>query len=506
MSVSDKEPVYTYSGNGLNKIFEFDCLINSGNELIVQHTGVNGVQNTLILNTDYSINEIQNENGSYITFPLVSSTYSILSSAEKITLSLDLSFIQEVEYSKSGGLSLLALENSLDYLTRMAQILRRKIERCVKVKEGSGVDPDNLISSITQSVAVASLSATNAASSAAEVEALLSGNAAITLAGNTFNGASQLVQTDANGQLPTNVGVATSKQSDRLYDGVDLSTKFATEIASYASAWAWIKARIQAANFDGIHVGDYIPFVLSAGTAGGLSIAQQSMKAQIAGIDTYYGFGDTAVGHHIDFISKDVINTAIQWQPNDNNNATSVTASPWLSSKVYAWLNGVNNYTTSSYGSAAHGLSASGAGIYQLLPSALQGAIVTKRQLLEYRYSSSGLLTYDNNWAWGDMGNLWLPHEVEVYGCQIWSAGNYSNGTYAHGSMGGVSYPLFSCQGGYHGSRVKTNSSGSRANWWLSAVYGGNSTNACPVDCYGSATVAACSNSTIYVPVCFRVA
>jgi len=292
---------------------------------------------------------------------------------------------------------------------------------------------------------------------------------------------------------------------DRLYDGVDLSTKFATEIASYASVWAWIKARIQAANYNGIHVGDYIPYTLSAGTAGGVAVAQQSMKAQIAGIDTYYGFGDTPVAHHIDFVSKDVINTAIQWQPNDNNNATSVTASPWLSSKVYAWLNGVNNYTTSSYGSVAHGLSASGAGILQLLPSALQSAIVTKRQLLENRYSSSGLLTYDNNWAWGDMGNLWLPHEVEVYGCQIWSAGNYSNGTYAHGSMGGVHYPLFACQGGYHG-RVKTNSSGSRATWWLSAVGGGTSTGACLVDSGGVASIAACSDSTVYAPVCFRIA
>lgn len=533
MTVPAIEPVVTYSGNGSATTFNFGFLINAESELSVQFTNSDGVQTDLVLNTDYSIHETGNSNGSYITFPLGTSTHSVLGTTEKITLSMVLPVNQEVPFGISTGLDFTVLERSFDYLTRIDQIQERKLERCVKVKEGSGVDPDNLIASIDDSVSIASgyasaaassatsaassansatTSATSASTSAASVAALLSGNTAITLKGNTFNGVNQLVQTNASGQLPaldgsllTNVNSVTNKQADRIYDGVDLSIKFATEIAGYASVWAWIKARTQAGNFDGIHVGDYIPFTLSAGTAGGIAVTQQSMKAQIAGIDTYYGFGDTPVAHHIDFVSKDVIDTPVQWQPNDNNNGTSVTSSPWLSSKVYAWLNGVNNYTTSSYGSAAHGLSASGAGILQLLPVALQSAIVTKRQLLEYRYSSSGLLTYDNNWAWGDMGNLWLPHEIEVYGCQIWSSCNYSNGTYAHGSMGGVHYPLFACQGGYHG-RVKTNSSGGRAHWWLSAVYGGTSTDACVVDNNGGAGNANCSYSSVCVPVCFRIA
>lgn len=556
MSVSDLEPVKTTSGNGVNKTFDFDFLINNESELLVQYTDSNGVQSSLVLNTDYSINAVGNPAGSFITFPLASSSHSILSSNEKITLSLDLKFKQEGGYNTSGGLTLGALENSFDYLTRIAQILRRKIDRCVKVKEGSGVNPDELVANLEASALAAANSASDAAqtlndlnstltsavssatsaasSSATEAAAsaaisVSNAQAAATSATNAQAAAGSLgTLITASGDegkflqvaTPYNTGYvkktaaevraildinAARLNSDRLYDGVDLSTKFATEIAGYASVWAWIKARTQAGNFDGIHVGDYIPFTLSAGTAGGISVAQQSMKAQIAGIDTYYGFGDTPVAHHIDFVSKDVIDTPIQWQPNDNNNGTSVTSSPWLSSKVYAWLNGVNNYTTSSYGSAAHGLSASGSGILQLLPAALQSAIVTKRQLLEYRYSSSGLLTYDNSWAWGDMGALWLPHEIEVYGCQIWSACNYSNGTYSHGSMGGVHYPLFACQGGYHG-RVKTNSSGSRASWWLSAVYGGSSAVACVVDSSGVASGAFCSYSSVCVPVCFRIA
>ena len=40
----------------------------------------------------------------------------------------------------------------------------------------------------------------------------------------------------------------------RYYEGVDLTQKFASEIANYSDEWAWIKARIQAGNFKGIYV------------------------------------------------------------------------------------------------------------------------------------------------------------------------------------------------------------------------------------------------------------
>lgn len=292
---------------------------------------------------------------------------------------------------------------------------------------------------------------------------------------------------------------------DRLYKGVNLADKFASEIANYSDQWAWIKARIQAGNFTGIHVGDYLPFKLNAGTAGGKAIAAQDFNAEIAGIDTYYGYGDTPVNHHIDFVTKTVIDTEITWNPADNNNGTSIVPQPWLASQVYAWLNGVNNYNTANaYNKVAHGMNAANAGIYQLLPQALRNVIVQKRQILGQRYSASGLLTYDTTWAWGDMGYLWLPNEVEVYGCQIASAAHYNGGTYIHESMGAVQYPLFACHGGYNG-RVKKTSTGARSPWWLSAVYGGNATSACFVNDNGYATANTTSLAGIRVPVCFRI-
>jgi hypothetical protein len=188
------------------------------------------------------------------------------------------------------------------------------------------------------------------------------------------------------------------------------------------------------------------------------------------------------------------MNTPIQWQPNDNNNGTADQANPWISSKLYACLNGINNYTTNAYNSIPHGIDASAGGILQLLPTALQNAIIQKRQLVEGRYSASGLLTTPNTYAWDDMGKLWLPNEVEVYGTQIWS--------HIYSNENAVQYPIFAGAAGYKG-RLKINSGGSRVHWWLAVAASGTSVLVCHG--YGYTTGYSCSNTNIYVPLCFRI-
>lgn len=47
-------------------------------------------------------------------------------------------------------------------------------------------------------------------------------------------------------------------ENDRLYEGTNLTEKFKDEIANYSDIWQWIKARIKAGSFAGIHVNDYI--------------------------------------------------------------------------------------------------------------------------------------------------------------------------------------------------------------------------------------------------------
>ena len=47
-----------------------------------------------------------------------------------------------------------------------------------------------------------------------------------------------------------------STDGDRYYEGMNLAVKFAEEIKKYSDIWQWIKARIKAGNFAGIHVND----------------------------------------------------------------------------------------------------------------------------------------------------------------------------------------------------------------------------------------------------------
>ncbi len=164
MTVSSIVPVNTYTGNSTVKKFDFDFLIESENELIVQHISEDNVITTLTLGVDYSINEIGNQNGSYIIFPLENSSYNILKENEKITLMLTLTIKQESEFKNSSYFNLNILEWTFDYIVRILQILSRKIERCVKVGEGLSSSPDELMDELNESKRIA----INAAESALE--------------------------------------------------------------------------------------------------------------------------------------------------------------------------------------------------------------------------------------------------------------------------------------------------------------------------------------------------
>ena len=252
-------------------------------------------------------------------------------------------------------------------------------------------------------------------------------------------------------------------ESDHIYYGVDLTVKFAEEIAGYANPWRWIKARLAARNVDGLHVGDYIPIYMG----------NYLMKMQIAGINTYYRTTDQELKWHIDWISKDCYPEPVQWFTSNNNNGTSTDPAPYMKSTVKSFLDG----------------------LVAKLPAEVQEVISSKRFLLENRYSVSGALTDSTSWGWKDIGKLWIPSEYEVFGSCIWATAPWGSGQ-------AVQYPIFANN---WLNRIKGDGDGgSRANWWLLSVCGGDSTYACHVYITGDANGSHCSNAH-RVPVCFRI-
>lgn len=249
------------------------------------------------------------------------------------------------------------------------------------------------------------------------------------------------------------------------YTERDLTTVFASEISGYSDVWAWIKARITAVNWDGLMIGDYIPFQMNG----------QTVKAQIAGIDTYYGVMDQAVGHHIDFISRDCFNSTMKWNTTNTNQGTASENSPWLASNAYSVLN-----TT----------------WYNYLPAALKSVIVEKRFLIETRYSSSGAITASNGWKWANIGKLWLPSVYEIAGSNVWGTQGYSEGH-------AVQYPIFANSWQYR--RKGAGNGGGRCDWWTLTPSGVSSAAVCGVNGNGDVTHLGAADNEFREPVCFRI-
>lgn len=165
--ITNVDAINNHTGNNSATTFDFDFLVRNSDELVVIRTDSDSSQVTLVLDTDYSINELENENGSYITFPLITSSYDKLQADETLSIYLDLDFEQQSEFGNSSSLNLQEVENSFDYVTRLCQILKRENDRAIKSPIGTTIEPDALIETLTTASAEAEASALAAAASAA---------------------------------------------------------------------------------------------------------------------------------------------------------------------------------------------------------------------------------------------------------------------------------------------------------------------------------------------------
>lgn len=282
---------------------------------------------------------------------------------------------------------------------------------------------------------------------------------------------------------------------DRYYGGTDLTVKFADEIADCNNdPFAWIKARIKAVDYKGLHVNDYIPWT---------STNNKKVKSCIAGIDTYYKFADTSIPHHIDFISRDMWpELHVMNKVNYNNGITKTDGTaveyPWLASDLYHWLNSLSGEVPNGtdVGGNPVAVDYSTTGVWDKLPATLQAVIVPKRAYLPKRYSATGKLSTDNSAGYADLGKLWIPSEMEVAGTNIWGDNKYGN-------MFFVQYPIFA----NNGNRLKgLGDGGGRYSWWtLSAPSGGNA-NFVYISSYGLVSIDYASITRLGAPVCFRIA
>ena len=284
------------------------------------------------------------------------------------------------------------------------------------------------------------------------------------------------------------------EMANRLYEGKDLEAHFAGEIESFdGNVWAWVQARIRAGDFQGINVGDFIRFV-----AGGHTVV-----AEIAGINTYRRGGLPEIGNHVDFISRDCWHETVKWNLANFNNGIATMTCPYLTSNVHAFINSlqmdVPNDTVADPATIV--VDYRGGGILSRLPAELKDAIVPKATVIEHRYMRGVLLEDSNSWDRHEIGPLWLPSEIEIFGSARW--GTVTSGNQGRSQACSVQYPLFALN---LTRSIKGDGRGRpRTYWWLRTVYGGLPRRAAIVGHDGRAT----NNNTtmnLFVPVCFRIA
>lgn len=297
---------------------------------------------------------------------------------------------------------------------------------------------------------------------------------------NTFNvkGTSVSIQDDTARNTATSA--LTSAEYDRqmineIYGGQNLETEFADEIAKYADVWRWLQARIQAQNYSGIRVGDYINCTVSEGT----NIPSQTKKLYIAAIDRLLNSGDTQNGHGIDLVPESpwlcqgtkATNTSyLMWNTTANNNGTSAENCPYFASHLRDWE--IND-------------------LKPALPAGLQAVLKDTRILCETRYSSSGTLTNANSWAWRSTNGIYSPSEVEMYGFPIWVTAGYGVG---------ADCPIeLLCHDTHH--RL----SNSRIARWLRSVPSGSSSDACCCNGDGNAHRYTTTNTWVRPFSCFHI-
>ena len=276
-----------------------------------------------------------------------------------------------------------------------------------------------------------------------------------------------LTDTDAKGTGRVPFDAATEFFKDTFLAG---GVPYGKELTD---SWADLRAKILAGNFAGIHIGDFKTITLTGG---------ETVIMEVAGIDQYFKCGDAQIGHHIDFISRDCLAGTKKFNETNTNNGTAEEPNSWRASNLFKIL---NDETT---------------GVYASLPADLKPCIIEKRALLERRYSSAGPLEADTGWDWNNMGKLWPPTEVEVFGNTFWSDGDAG---WTGGGGCNLQYPIF--YGGAKHIIKGAGNGGARCAWWGASAGRRSSVYVCCVSHDGNANGTAATTASIYAPLCFRI-
>ena len=303
-------------------------------------------------------------------------------------------------------------------------------------------------------------------------------------------------------------GAGTPGSSNATYRGADLSEKY---------TMAELSAKVQAGDFSGIYIGDYITKKVKVGNN-----TEREEDFVVAGIDYFYGTGDTEMtNHHLVLIPKNGFYETMKM--NDTNTTTGgyygsqahgIASTAYTAGTGGALTSIVADYTTfleSALGATdgtyvftrnasnkweysgteigdkltVYGITYSGTPVEgdTITLTYAKGYLEPYRQAIYTAFGDAHVLKHRAYLSTSTSAGAWhtsrveLMNETMVYGCKIQASHN-------HGDMGSpIQLPYFGmCPNERIAHRGK---GGSRYNAWLSSIASGS--YFCFVNYYGYA-------------------
>jgi hypothetical protein len=160
--ITSVNPRLQYNGNGSTVTFAYGFPVSDKDHVLLTQTDASEVETTLVVDVDYTVNGVGNDDDSTWTVTVTTA----IPSGQRLTITPNLPETQLVDFFNQGGFFPAIHESALDYLTVIAQQLQEAIDRAVKLPVGTNQDSDDVLAGINTSVANAAASATASAASA----------------------------------------------------------------------------------------------------------------------------------------------------------------------------------------------------------------------------------------------------------------------------------------------------------------------------------------------------
>jgi hypothetical protein len=145
ISSTDDPRAGPFNGNGSQTAFPFEFKAFSKEDLLVVRTDADGLEFTLVLDSDYSVtlNADQNADpGGSITYPV---SGAALPAGETLTIASNLDYTQETDITNGGGFYPQVIEDALDRNTMLIKQVNSKVDRALQVAVSTPDDVDVIL-------------------------------------------------------------------------------------------------------------------------------------------------------------------------------------------------------------------------------------------------------------------------------------------------------------------------------------------------------------------------